>query len=555
MNTPDTPEENQFDDLLRNSFAGFRAQPDATVWEGIKAGVRTQPPTLWQRLRPVGAGMILGAMLVGVAPRDSQGPATPPATPVVTLPASAPEPQKVTGQSGTAAARPIAQPILSITTTRPAHFTANPTTRRAATVTSQPLAPIQSPRLTAAVVVPISLLPTRDSATTSPAAEPATGAVVVLARQWRAGLALDTALHAALWKQRLPERPADAAGQPTPAATDSAATQRVRTLLLAEAALLRTLTQRNDSLLRTLEEEPIRPLVALDSAAPRSAATLPPPRRWAVAIGSELTGGWGTLPGFDDHATEQLRSSLTHSVSIAHQLNDRWRLRAGLGDVSVRTQLRYQRDSTGQAVRFDTTLTSTLQVSESIDTSYIVLIRQVMHLEPHYNDIGQPIYYDTTYIPVPDTTYQVTFSHDTVRTNQTTVTRHVDTWRTSRQQTLRPEYRFWTIPIAAQYALLVRGRLRLGVSVGAQVLVFRGGNRPVLRGDEYTLQRVGPRDGPFRPVSVAWQGSADLEWRFGPRLSAALSPGLRGWAIRPERGLSGAARPLPSVQLGLTWGF
>ncbi|MBC7447011.1 MAG: hypothetical protein H7330_03035 [Hymenobacteraceae bacterium] len=419
------------------------------------------------------------------------------------------------------------------------------------------MAPPSAPAVV--VALPVTML---DSSSTpsppAPIAAKLTGNEALTVR-WRAGLALDTALRTALLATRTGDArpdPIGLFGPPASGVADTGSTERIRALLLAEAAVLHTLRQRNDSLLRTLEEAPAYWPIAGDSGKSQPVATaLPAPRAWALTIGSELTGGWGTLPGLDPAATEKLRNSHGISLNVARQLTDRWRLRAGAGQAVVRTQLTYQRDTTAQLVHFDTTYANSLQVHESVDTTYLILIRQVMHIEPIPNNMGQIIDYDTSYIPTPDTIYQVVISHDTLRTQQTVVTRRVDTWRDRREQLLRPEYRFWTIPVSAQYALLTRGRLRLGVSAGAQALIFRGGARPVRRGDTYALARVGPRDGPFRPVSVAWQGSADVEWRFGPCLSASVAPGLRGWVVRPERGLRTVSKPVPSLQVGLTWGF
>ena len=361
---------------------------------------------------------------------------------------------------------------------------------------------------------------------TRAAAETAVRAVA-LAQPWRAGLALDAELHTVL-----PGLPNPEPGQPAPP-TDTAATRRARGLLLAEAAVLRTLRYRNDSLLRTLEETPLPTFpavagLAVDSGATRPAGALPPVRAWAISIGGELTRGWGSLPAIDPTATEKLQTGLTYSVNVARQLTDRWRLRAGLGQTVVRTQLSYQQEIAGETVHLDTTRTTALQVHESTDTTYIIRIVQELHLEPRLNNIGQLIGYDSSYVAIRDTTFQVVNSTDTLRTTQVLVTRRIDAWRESRAQTLRPEYRFWTVPVAGQFALLTQGRLRLGLSAGAQVLIFRDGARPVRRAAGYALERVGPRNGPFRPVSLAWQASADVEWRFGPRLSATVAPGLRG---------------------------
>ncbi|MBC7449604.1 MAG: hypothetical protein H7330_16250, partial [Hymenobacteraceae bacterium] len=92
-----TPEENQFDDLLRDAFTGFRAQPDARVWPSIQAAVRPKPPTAWQRLRPFGAGILLGALLMGLVPHDdgtagTVGPVSTASSPILAAfpPASSP---------------------------------------------------------------------------------------------------------------------------------------------------------------------------------------------------------------------------------------------------------------------------------------------------------------------------------------------------------------------------------------------------------------------------------------------------------------------------------
>jgi hypothetical protein len=565
------PEENQFDDLLRGAFKGFRSEPDASVWPGIEATLRPQPLTRWQRLRPLGAGVLLGALLMGLVPHDTATPASRigevtrqayqvPARLAASAPSSEPEiaapapglPHRQT----TPVAAPFAAALARSGTFNAVHSHALsslvlPTS--SSTASAAPIAltatlpagavasPVLVPALltsSASVTEPTpSLAPSRTDSATHPVP------TATMIRPWRTGFALDTALHAALDRQALPERPADSS-------PDTVNKARIRGLLLAEAAVLRALTQRNDSLLLTLEAPAVTAVA--DSAVRPS---LPPPRPWGVMVATELMNGWGTLPGYDEHTTEKLGASRAVSLSLTRQLTDRWRLRTGVGEAVVQTQLRSDRERHGQTVYFDTTRTTDIKVHDDTDTTFIIRVTTMMHLEPRLNNIGQVIGYDTSYIPIRDTTFQVIISHDTLRTNQTVVTRRVDTWRERRQQQLRPEYRFWTLPFAGQYALLVRGRLRLGLSAGGQVMFFRGGTRPVLRGEEYTLERVGPKAGPFRPISLAWQGSADVEWRFSSHLSATVAPGLRGWAIRPERGLNKATRPLPSVQVGFIWGF
>ncbi len=610
-----TPEENQFDDLLRDAFKGFRSEPDASVWPGIEAAVRPQPPTLWQRLRPVGLGVFIGAFMMGLVPHDKanrlgqEGQPTS-ATHASTAPASAPISAPVSASLPTlpaATVAPVTTPALAAAPAltapvkaapvRVTHFQTNstpsvsvdPTRVSTPTVT---LPSVATPGIAVAPTVPVGLTnysgslsagvsgngvgsdggnvvgnvsPPMDSV-----AHPAP--VSVMTRPWQAGFGLDTALHTALTRQVLPERMTDNGPESTTASAsaasisslDSTEKTRIRRLLLAEAVVLQTLTQRNDSLLRTLSEEPVRaPVIVaalMTDTDTTAAADLPPnrlpvPQPWGLMVAGELMPGWGTLPGYDEHTTEKLGPSRALSVSLTRQLTDRWRLRAGVGEAVARTQLDYQREKIGQTVRFDTTQTLQTDVHASYDTTFMVQVTSVMHLEPVLNNIGQIIGYDTSYIAVRDTSYQVVISHDTLRTYRNTVTNRIDTWRERQNLRLRPEYRFWTLPFAGQYVLLTRGRLRLGVSAGGQVLFFRGGTRPTRRGDEYVLEKVGPRDGPFRPVSLAWQSSADVEWRFTPRLSASVAPGLRGWAIRPERGLSKGARPLPSVQVGLIWGF
>ncbi len=267
-----TPEENQFDDLLRRAFAGFRAEPDASVWPGIQAAVRPQPPTAWERLRPVGAGILLGALLMGLVPHDQSTPAptatarteSAPATtvrlaPTTLIPAAesweSPAPKASPLPIAASTLRPTSWAAASHRTTRQASTGARPTSPTVVPVTMVIGATDSRPVSSLVGAPPVRLaLPDVAFSTDSLAPRRVGGDVSspgwALSALWRAGLALDAELRTVL--QPTPdesgrmewlmngENPmsgsSSATVSPGSVAPYSAAIQRARTLLVPESS-------------------------------------------------------------------------------------------------------------------------------------------------------------------------------------------------------------------------------------------------------------------------------------------------------------------------------
>ncbi len=342
---------------------------------------------------------------------------------------------------------------------------------------------------------------------------------------------------------------------------DTGQATRLRALLAEQTRALAFLTARLDSVKQALPETP--PTLAAtpspDSVAPAPATwpTLPPVRSpWALLLTTETTPSWSILPTRSPvtPTQEQTLASFGQSAQLQYQAAPRWRVRAGVGQATVQTQLRTIAERTGERILIDSTLTT--DVDDYQTTSEVIIVRHdtIFIYEPRLNDNAQVIGYDTSFVVSTDTTRTIvtTTVHDTV--HRTHVTQRTETLRERQQQQFRPTYRFWTLPLAVNYTLLTSPRWRLGGTVGGQVSVFRGGTRPALiAGDHYELRRVGPRDGPYRPVSFSLSAGLEAEYRLSPRLSATVAPTVRWGAVPAARG--GQRTLLPAAQVGLSYGF
>lgn len=531
-----TPEENQFFDLLRQKFDGLETQPPATIWPGVS---RTLPPPAPRRW-PMGAATVLG-LLIGLlvgwwgARQGSGTSLLPPATTV------SPVRQTYSAASvaTTASVRPAAEPVRPVASarvavtrpssavavqSRPAHATRPKTPKRHQLPVTTPGGFVRSS--TSPVV--------SDSTQRETDARQATRIRPVVVTLWPKALALDSSIR----------RASDASTQ--------------HALATTQRQVLALLQQQLDSLKQALPAEPPVLVAAPDSlATPRALPNQPhAPQPWAIRLVTESTRAWGTMPGYDPATTrERLTGATTRGAQLERSLGERWRFLGGVGETRVRAQLEYMQERVGEITHLDTVTVNTMEIVHRTDTS-ILLIREdsIAYLEPRLNGSGQIAGYDTLYRPTSDTTYQLIQSTDTLRRTQQTVQSRVETWREYRLQQLRPEYRFWTIPVAAQVDLLRWRRWRAGLSLGAQVQIFRGGYRPTWQGDVYELRRIGPGGGPFRPVSLAITTGLEVRYGLTERLSLLAGASLRGWAVQPLRGLRGPAL-VPGAQVGVSWGF
>lgn len=551
--------ENRFDDLLRRKLDGDELLPSAGLWPAVSA---TLPPPRPRAGWPVGATAVLGVLiglLVGwwAGPRGAEK-ATP-STAIALRPTAPTTGSDVTptgkrttpiGRDEVATERSTTPPGKDATATGRSKAatgrSATPTGRSKATPRNAPTTTGRSATTTGstAMTPTTARLPLAATiASLVPGPEP-----TVAPSLWQVALTQDAAIRHE--------------GTVTPVQHDSAS--RVEPLVAGQRAILRVLQRQLDSLKAALPAEPMT-LASADSVAPKDVPAaapaasgpldLPPPARWAVALLLQTSTPWGVLPGPPD-TRETIGGARQQSLHVEHVLpNDRWRIRGGFGRVGLTSQFRAVQEATGQTQVSDTTAVSQLTVVTNVDTTRIIHVDSAVHLNPRINGAGQIIGYDSLWVTRYDTLYQQITSHDTLMSTTRTVSTRLDTWRETREQALRPIYRFWTLPVAVSFDVLRAGRWAAGVRAGAQVLLYRGGDLPTVRSDgTWTLRAVGSREGLFRPVSFALSTGLDVRYRLTNRLSVLAGAGTRGWVQSPVRGQT-RPRMQPTAEAGLSWGL
>lgn len=296
-----------------------------------------------------------------------------------------------------------------------------------------------------------------------------------------------------------------------------------------------------------------------DSAAPADAWRYLPPARspWALAALLETTPSWSTLPVHSPRdEQEHTQASLSQSIQAQRQIGNRWLVRAGLGQLTTQTQVRRTAEHSENTIVHDSSQVTDVVVRLTSSTTEIVHLDSVMLLDPITNLSGQIVDYDTTWAYTNDTLRSTIIGHDTLRSIRTVHSTRTETWRVTRQQLFRPTYRFWIIPLSAQYQLVRTNRWTLGLNMGGQLTVFRGGTRPVWTGEDYAMQRIGPREGPYRPVSFSISAGLEAAYRLSPRLTALVAPTGRWWAVAPGKTAATRTQPvIPGLQVGLAVGF
>ncbi len=348
--------------------------------------------------------------------------------------------------------------------------------------------------------------------------------------------------------------------------TDSALAGRVRALVLMQGADLTALGRQLDSLKKALPEGPPSEAIRLSALPPSNPHPLKP--SWLLAL--EATPTWAvplpptTGPGATERA-EPTGPTLTRSAQIGLRLGEagtpagRWQVRAGLGETRLRTAFAADFGRTNTQTHDTTTTTTDVQVHTGVAVTVVVHLDSIPRYEPRLNGQAQIIGYDTTWVSTNDTTYQLIITHDTVRTQRLYTTQTTRTLTERRQQALRPEYKFWSLPFAVSYHLVERARWALGVQVGGTVQVFRGGTRAVWDGgaQQYQLRPIGPREGPYRPVSLQLLTGLEASYRLSNRLSATVAPSARWWAVPVGRAGQTTAGPdlVPGLLLGLSYGW
>ena len=570
--------DNRLDQSLRDKFNDFRLNPSAGVWRGIAPHIGppgAPPPRRARRLLPLPLWFGLVALLSGLGgwllPHGGQAVASRTARPE----AAAPVPVASATVAATAAAQAVgAKKATAGAAAAPVAVETGPVQPATASAASA-TAPVPSKtgrvRPSTAFVTsktgladPETVLASSETARTEPAiaqnAETGADMAVVAI-----GVEVPAALRTLVGLERRAQQYRDASSALL-AARPGRDTARLR-ILRAQRTELRCLQRRTDSLLLALGDAPAAhaPLPAVAAAAADTAAPRRPARPWSLLL--TATPEQNTLANplaSNDPLTalrnqELGRNGLQAALLAERQLAPRWSVAGGLGYNQYRTELRLTNRRTDVAVTYDTTRTSTSTDYTSTNRVYSIRLVPVPQLSPIFNANGQILRYDTVYTTRPDTTYTTIVQHDNVRTNQRTITPLLRRTEATTTQTLRPTYRFLTLPVLVRYRLAAPGPARwwADVAAGAQLQFFLGGSQLVSTdgGQSFRTENVRAGQGPFRVFNLALSGSLNLNYALSNRLSLSGGPSLRWQALsgyRPATGLR--QQPVATgLQVGVRW--
>ncbi|RAK68348.1 hypothetical protein [Hymenobacter edaphi] len=563
-------ENSHLDESLRNVFSDFHLPPAQGVWGRIEQRLGdgpAEPPR--KRRRPLPLPLLLPlALLLGLVggwllPRPGGQHSAAPAR-LARPVASAQHAGSRTATS--AAARPrrgLRAPLLSASSaalaqSRAPQPTATPATRRLAMAPAGGGAPIRP-----AGITPLPLLGGPDSVRTpQPATRTDEPAVLVRsAADSVPGVVrpLVQLTRASLVQLRDSAAPAEARQ-----------VVLVRALRAEKSELLR-LQRRVDSLLLALGAVPLANAPAGLAAAPPAPAVdtarSRPLRRWSLLLTATPEQNHQQLQTASTDTLQLLRRNqergrrgLNAAIMAEYRLDKRLSVGFGLGYQRTGTELRVAERRTDVAVRYDTTLTHTLNVYTSTHQTYSIRLEQIPQLNPVFNPSGQVIRYDTVFITRPDTVYTTIVQNDTVRTTNKTVTPLLDRRTTTTYKTLTPTYHFFTVPVLLRYRLTLADNTRwwADVAAGAQLQLFLGGSQLVTEdGRTFRTERVRIAEGPFRPLNLALSGSIGVNYALTPRLSMSLAPSLRWQALsvyKPGTGLIQRSTAT-GLQIGARWQF
>ncbi len=559
-------EDAPLDDLLRDKFQAHSLPPSDRLWAGIEARLPAPepPPDRPGPGRPfVGAWPVLLAGLIGL----------------------------LAGWGGHAGLTTPETAPLRVATTRPPAVVAPLNARPQAAAPDRSLAFTAPRAVKAASAWPVrtrEVSSAAGSVETSPVSTPAAAANSVTASTQPEPKPVEPTLLAAVVPLVLTPAPAGPVVpgtlvpfiQPevivlTISSADTARAPRAQLVaaLQTEQRLLATLQHRNDSLLRTLSELPA--VAVTDSLQLSHPPTLNPSRRWSVALAFAPERNFLTLnaPAADttldlrrQHETGRAGFSAALSTELA--LTPRLSLGLGVGYATTGAELRLTNRRTDVSVRYQNQTATTTTNSFSSTTVYSVRLDSLVQLSPRYNASGQVAYFDTIWIRRPDTVFTTVNQNGTVVTTTTTVTPVLTPHETVSRQTLRPEYRFLTVPVLVRYRLGASvantpgagrpdSRWWTDVALGAQFQFFLGGSQFVSAdaGRSWQTEQVRASAAPFRRLNVALTGALALNYALTPRLSASVAPTVR-WQARslykPETGLRQRAATT-GIQLGLRW--
>ncbi|GAA4351095.1 hypothetical protein GCM10023185_09500 [Hymenobacter saemangeumensis] len=582
------PEDNRLDQSLRDIFSDYDLPPARHVWTGIEQRLADLPPPVLpvRRRRPVPLPFLfaLVALLAGLA-----GWLLPHAANPVAGPSSAARTESVTGAVAPATVAVAKQQTAAMRDSRRASGAARRREAQQGSVARTQAAPTRRAKSQQNNQPAPALLPAAPSAAAAAvvAAEPATAAVpsaAVAAGQSPEQAALTLALatpaaDAAAAGQSAEQVPASLrqlvalerrvqAGPSVVASSEAARAQQIANLRAQRAELLR-LQIHTDSLLVVLGDVP----VALPSAIAAAPATAeadtarprPLTRRWSLQLAGAAEQNALTLEAADEDKLNSLRRGhetgrpgVNAHLLAEYHLNPRWSLGAGLGYSAFGAELRINNRRTEVDVNYQTTTTSTTTAATSTYQTYSIRVTQVPMLNPIFNSSGQVLGYDTVYTTRQDTLFTTTVLHDSLRNTVTTTTPILTRREVSTNTTLRPNYRFATLPVLLRYRISMPGNSRFwtDVALGAQLQFFLGGTQAVTDdGLNFRTETISAASGPFRTFNLALSGSLALNYALSDRLSVSAAPSMRWQALSLYKAETGLKQQPTStgIMLGMRW--
>lgn len=112
----------------------------------------------------------------------------------------------------------------------------------------------------------------------------------------------------------------------------------------------------------------------------------------------------------------------------------------------------------------------------------------------------------------------------------------------------RDTYRFFTLPLQAQYQLGGQTRLRYGVAAGAAVELYAGGrtsgNTPCTCSQQQTWSAT---NSPYRRLGVSLTAGLDVRYALTPRLHLLMQPTGRYALISIVAPVGNTSSPTPSL--------
>ncbi|WP_310396488.1 hypothetical protein [Hymenobacter sp.] len=348
----------------------------------------------------------------------------------------------------------------------------------------------------------------------------------------------------ALERQTLAQLPGMA--PPSPAAPPAGSRAALLASLRAERNELLHLQRRTDSTLLALGD--VLPATLTFTAGPNTGEqreTSPQQlamasRRWSVLLTATPEQNTLGLQGPEGDSLTALRrnhetgrAGFNAALLAEYRLTPRLSVGGGVGYSTYGADLRLTTKNTEVRVTYDTTTTRTTSFLTSTNQTYSIRILQTPQLSPIFNGSGQVIRYDTVYVPRQDTVFTTTVQRDSTHAIRRTVTPLISRFETLTARRLRPDYRFFTVPVLLRYRLTPgAGRWWTDVSAGAQLQFFLGGTQVVTEdGENFRTEKIAPGSGPFRALNVALSGSLALNYALTNRLSVSVAPSMRWQAL------------------------